>query len=76
MNSVASATAGAELPAMGRKERFAAGAGRASDRRCVGLMVFNAFTVLALVSVIWPCRQGLLDPGDVGGAMPLHGPAR
>jgi len=47
MNSVTAAFAGAESPAIGRYERSAAPAARASDSRCLKKMLLNAFTSMA-----------------------------
>src|ERR1035438_5902922 len=47
MNSVTAAFAGAESPAIGRYERSAAPAGRASDSRCLKKTLLNAFTSMA-----------------------------
>jgi hypothetical protein len=41
------ALAGAESPAIGRYERSAAPAGRASDSRCLKKMLLNAYTSMA-----------------------------
>jgi hypothetical protein len=47
MNSVTAAFAGAESPAIGRRERPAAPAGRPSDSRCLKKTLLNAFTSTA-----------------------------
>ena len=74
MNSATAAFAGAESPAIGRYERSAAPAGRASDSRCLKKMLLNAFTSMASgmyrsssslevsdllsISAMWPSRSG------------------
>jgi len=74
MNSVTAAFAGAESPAIGRYERSAAPAGRASDSRYLKKMLLNAFTSMASrmydsssslevsdlpsSSGMWPSRSG------------------
>jgi hypothetical protein len=47
MDAVTAAFAGVESPAIGRYERSATAAGRASDSRCLKKMLLNAFTTMS-----------------------------